>query len=86
MKYLQDNTMVSKYEKGQKVIITPVESQHLSPRETDLESYAGKSGKVTDYYWISSGRGEVFYIYNVRIDADNKDIVLHEDELQVHIG
>ena len=77
--------MAPKYEIGQKVIITPVKNQHLSPRDSDIEAYAGKSGKITDCYWISTGRGEVFYIYTVRIEADGKDVVLHEDEIQAPV-
>lgn len=76
--------MAPKYEIGQKVIITPVTNQHLSSRDSDLEPYAGQIGKVTDYYWISKERGaEVFYIYTVLTETDNKEIVLHEDELKV---
>ena len=78
--------MAAKYEIGQKVIITPVKNQHLSPRDSDLGAYAGKNGKVTDYHWISTGRSEVFYIYTVRTESDHEDIVLHEDEIQAHLG
>jgi hypothetical protein len=83
---LQGNSMAPKYDKGQKVIITPVKNQHLSPRDSDISAYAGKNGRVTDYYWISTGRGEAFYIYNVRLEANDRDIVLHEDEMQAYIG
>jgi len=84
-KILQDNSVAPKYEIGQKVIITPVKNQHSSPRDADIEVYAGTSGKVTDYYWISKCRGEVLYIYTVRMEADQRDIVLHEDEIQACI-
>ena len=77
--------MAPKYNIGQKVIVTPIRKQPLSPRDSDIGEYAGKSGTVTDHYWISTGRGEVFYIYTVRMEADHKDIVLHEDEIQAHI-
>ena len=78
--------MAPRYEIGQRVIITPVENQHLSPRDSDIGAYAGQSGQVIDYYWINLGRGtEVLYIYKVRIEADNKEIVLHEDEIEVRI-
>jgi hypothetical protein len=79
---LHGNSMAPKYEIGQKVIITPVKNQHLSPRDSDIGAYAGRSGKVMNYYWINTGRGEAFYIYTVRLGADDKDIVLHEDEMQ----
>ena len=78
--------MAPKYEIGQEVIVTPVKNQQLSPRDSDIEAYAGRSGKVTDYYWISTGSGEAFYIYTVRLEADDKDIVLHEDEMQPYVG
>lgn len=77
--------MASKYEKGQKVIITPAQYEHLSPRDSDIGAYAGRNGKVIDYYWISTVTGEAFYIYAVRLEADDKDIVLHEDEMQAYI-
>jgi len=74
--------MVPRYSIGQKVIITPVSEQNVSLRDSALEPYAGQTGKVTDYYWITRGRDEVFYIYTVRTEADNEEIVLHEDELK----
>jgi len=77
--------MAPKYEIGQKVIVTPVKNQHLSPRDSDIEAYAGRSGKVTDYYWISTGSGEAFYIYTVKMEASHEDIVLHEDEIQAYV-
>ena len=77
--------MSAKYKIGQKIIIMPVKNQLLAPRDCDIEAYAGKYGKVTDYYWISTGRGEVFYIYTVRMDDYDKDIVLHEDEIQAYV-
>ena len=78
--------MTSKYERGQTVVITPVEGQPSSTRDSALEKYSGKSGQITDYYWISTGRGTAFYIYTVRIEAETKDVVLHEDEIQTHLG
>jgi len=73
--------MAPKYEIGQKVIIAPVKNQHLSPRDSEIEPYAGQGGKVIDYYWIRPNTGEVFYIYTVRIETDRREIALHEDEL-----
>ena len=75
--------MTAKYETEQTVIIRPVVGERLSPRDADIEPYAGQVGKVADYYWISKGTGtEVFYIYTVRIEPDGKEVVLHEDELE----
>lgn len=73
--------MAAKYEIGQKVAITPVKNQHLSPRDSNIELYAGEIGEVIDYYWIRPNRGEAFYIYKVRMETDRKEVVLHEDEL-----
>ena len=77
--------MSPKYEIGQKVTITPVENQRLSARGSDLGEYAGQSGQVIDYYWISTG-ADNFYIYTVKTETDNREIVLHEDEIQVYLG
>ncbi len=78
--------MTPKYQIGQKVVITPVKTQQLSPRDAALEPYAGQIGKVADYYWISLGSGGgVFYIYTVLMEADQKELVVHEDELEAVI-
>ena len=78
--------MSLKYEIGQKVIIRPVQAQQISPRDADLEPYTGGIGKVTDYYWIRPNSGQVFYIYTVQMEIDNKEIVLHEDEIHLFYG
>ena len=78
--------MAPKYEIGQKVIITPVEEQQFSPRDSDIKPYAGQVGEVTDYYWINLSMGaRVVYIYTVRIESDSREFVLHEDEIEAHI-
>lgn len=74
--------MTHKYKIGQKVIITPVKPQQLSPRDSDIGSYAGQTGEVTNYYWIRPNRVDAFYIYTVRIGTGNEEIVLHEDEIE----
>jgi hypothetical protein len=77
------NSMTSRYQIGQKVIITPVENQHLSQRDSGLEQYAGQIGEVADYHWISPNTAnETFYIYTIRIGSSHKEVVLHEDELE----
>ena len=78
--------MAAKYKTGQKVTITPVKNQHLSPRNSSIEPYAGQVGKVIDYYWICPNTGEVFYIYTVRIETDQKEVVVYEDELEAYLG
>jgi ribosomal protein L21E len=75
--------MTSKYSKGSKVLVTPGEEQ-LSLRDAELAPYAGKTGVITDCYSIQRDR-EVFYLYTVRIDDENKEVVLHEDELKPHL-
>ena len=74
--------MEAKYEVGQKVIIKPVGSQPISKRENDIDTYAGQVGEVSDYYWISPRTGQVFYIYNVRVSGNRKEVVVYEDELE----
>ncbi len=77
--------MKPKYGIGQKVMIKPVSEQPSSRRESDIEAYTGKIGEISNYHWISPRDGEVFYIYTVRLGADYKEIVLHEDELEACI-
>jgi hypothetical protein len=77
--------MAPTYEKGQKIIITPPKYERLSPRDSDISKYAGRKGKVTDYYWMNTATGETVYIYTVQLEADDKDIVLHEDEMQAYM-
>ena len=79
--------MTPKYEIGQKVIVTPVKNQNLSTRDFDLELYAGQDGVITDYHWISLARGaQVLYMYTVQIRNSQKEVVLHEDELEPYIA
>lgn len=70
-----------KYEIGQKVIIKRVKKKP-SARDSDIGQYANQTGTVTNYFWISPTKGEVFYLYTVKIGDDYKEIVLHEDELK----
>jgi hypothetical protein len=78
--------MAPKYNIGQKVTIKPVGTQSLSARDSGLEQYAGQSGTVIDYYWISLGGGaRSFYVYTVRVGTEDEEITLHEDELEKYI-
>ena len=74
--------MAPKYEIGQRVLIKKVKDKVSASRGTDIGQYAGSSGSVTNYYWISPNFGKVFYIYTVKMESDHKEIVLHEDEIQ----
>ncbi len=78
--------MSARYQVGQKIRIKPADTQQLSPRDSDIELYAGQIGEVTDYYWMSPRVSEIFYIYTIRVESHNKEIVLHEDEIEPHIG
>ncbi|UCB42718.1 MAG: hypothetical protein JSV77_09735 [Dehalococcoidales bacterium] len=75
--------MAPKYQIGQKVVVMPTREQGVSLRDSSIEPYIGRTGEVTDYYWISPSASESFYLYTVRIDsAGRKAVVLHEDEIE----
>ena len=74
--------MEPKYNIGQKVIVKPVKDRSQSTRDSDIGRYAGQGGTVTDYYWISPSMSDVFYIYTVQFGTGQKEIVLHEDEIE----
>ena len=74
--------MPPKYRIGTKIKVMPVKSQPASARDSELGPYTGQTGEVLDCYWISPTPGETFYIYTIRINATNKEAVLHEDELE----
>ena len=77
--------MAPKYEKGQRVIIVPVKNHGSPTRGSELETYMGQSGEISELYSVSAGADvpRTFYVYTVRI-GDN-DIVVHEDELEPFI-
>ena len=74
--------MEPKYSEGQKVIVKPARSRSQSARDSDIGRYAGQRGTVTDYYWLNPSVTDVFYIYTVQFDIDQREIVLHEDEIE----
>jgi hypothetical protein len=75
--------MAPKFITGQKVTIVPVKNQSATPRDADIEPYIGRCGMVADYYWIRPPASErAFYIYTVRIGEGDKEIVVHEDEIE----
>ncbi len=76
--------MAPKYEIGQKVIISPVKTRHLCPKDSRLEPYEGMTAEVTDLYWINTALvvPKVCYIYRVRIEDNGKEVVVHEDEIK----
>lgn len=79
---MKDNAVGPKYAVGQKVIIQPVGEQGGSQRENDINLYAGQVGEVSDYFWMSPRTGQVFYIYNVRVGVNRKEVVVYEDEIE----
>ncbi len=68
--------------KGQQVVVRPVNIYAPNIRDSTLEEFAGKVGKVIDYFWISPEAGKIFYLYKVRFIEGNREIVLHEDEIK----
>ena len=74
--------MDAKYIVGQKVIIQPVKENVTTLREDEVSRFAGQVGRVSDFYWISPRTGHIFYIYNVRVGRQHKEIVVYEDELE----
>jgi len=74
--------MPAAYEIGEDILIKPVSEQGLSLRESTLNPYTGQTGKIINYHWIIPPTGEVFYLYTVQVDNDNKELVLYEDEIQ----
>jgi hypothetical protein len=79
---MKQNVIKPRYVKGQRVIIRPVSEKGLTQRENDINLYAGQVGEVTKYYWISPRTGQIFYIYNVRVGRERKEIVVYEDEME----
>jgi hypothetical protein len=82
--FVRSSIVPPKYSKGQAVIIMPIKNKHLGPKDYRLEPYKGMIAEVADYYWIDMGSGvpRICYIYRVRISDENKEIVVHEDEIK----
>ena len=74
--------MGPKYGIGQKVRVKRSKGEASSARDSDIVQYDGQSGTVTNYYWISPTISQVFYIYTVKLGRDQKEIVMHEDEIK----
>jgi hypothetical protein len=82
---MKENVIRPRYVKGQKVVIQPVSEKGVTQREYDINTYAGQVGEISNYYWISPRTGQIFYIYNVRVGKERKEIVAYEDELQANL-
>ena len=79
---MQQNETQPRFNKGQQVVIKPVDEQGITRREYDVNAYAGTIGEIADYYYISMHSGQVFYIYHVKVGKDKREIVVYEDELE----
>ena len=78
--------MGPKYAIGQKVIIHPVSEKGLTQRESDLSTFAGQVGQVSDLYSISPSAGQIFHMYKVRVGPQRKEIVIYEDEMEAKLS
>jgi hypothetical protein len=78
--------MTSHYRRGQKVIIVPAKNQSRSPWDSKLEPYAGRSGVISDYYWLEvpTADNRVF-IYTVKMKDEDREVVVYEDEIRVFV-
>jgi len=79
---MKDNAVEPQYVVGQKVIVRPSGEQGITQRENEINEYAGQVGEVTNFYWMNPPSGQVFYIYNVRVGANRKEIAVYEDEIE----
>jgi len=77
--------MGPKYAIGQKVIIHPVSEKGQTQRETDLSTYAGQVGQVSNFYSISPSAGQIFHMYKVSVGPQKKEIVVYEDEMEAKL-
>ena len=73
--------MNPRFQAGQEVAIKPPPKKSVEPRDSTLNKYAGQTGRVIDYNWISPRFGEVFYIYRVKMVSSDDEIIVHEDEI-----
>jgi hypothetical protein len=79
---MQPNQVKPRFAKGQKVIIKPVDEGGVTKREYNVNEYVGKVGEIVNFYYISPRQGQIFFIYNVRVGKERKDVVVYEDELE----
>ena len=79
---MSQNEIRPRYVKGQRVVIKPVDEAGVTKRENDVNEYSGVVGEITNYYYMSLHTGQVFFIYNVRVGKEQKEIVVYEDELE----
>ena len=76
--------MAQRYQRGQWVVLRPVENDSLSPRDANIRRYGGRNGQIRDYHSLTMGTGITIYIYTVKVG--DMEIILHEDEMEPYIG
>ena len=79
---MKQNEVKPRFVKGQKVLIKPVDEKGTTRREYSVNEYAGQVGEISGYYYISPRTGQIFFIYNVRVGKEKKEVVVYEDELE----
>ena len=79
---MKQNEVKPRFIKGQKVIIKPVDEKGTTRREYSVNEYAGQVGEISDFFYISPRTGQIFFIYNVRVGRERKEVVVYEDELE----
>ena len=70
------------YEIGQNVIVTLPITNNGYLRRSQLEPHVGQVGEVSNYYHLATIKGEVFYIYTVKIGPDEEVVAFHTNELR----
>jgi hypothetical protein len=79
---MRQNETRPRFGKGQRVVVKPIDEKGVTRREYSVNEFAGEVGEISDYYYISPPTGQVFFIYNVRVGKEKKEIVVYEDELE----
>ncbi len=79
---MSQNDIRPRFVKGQKVVIKPVNEKGASKREYDVNEFAGEIGEISNYYYINVGINQVFFLYNVKVGKEKKEITVYEDELE----
>ncbi len=78
----KQNEVKPRYVKGQKVVIKPISEKGATQREENVNRYAGQVGEISNFYYISPRTGQIFFIYNVRVGRERKEVTVYEDELE----
>lgn len=79
---IRQNEIRPRFDKGQRVVVKPIDEKGATSREYNVNEWAGEVGEISDYYYINLRTGQLFFIYKVRVGKENKEIVVYEDELE----